>query len=523
MSLIRASATIGSLTMISRIFGFVRDMMIASLLGAGILSDAFFVAFKIPNFMRRLFAEGAFNSAFLPLYAGTVEVEGKEKARILVEEIHAVLVVILVILSVLAVIFMPSLMFILAPGFDNDPQKYELAVTLTRITFPYILFISLVSLQGGILNSIDKFAAVAATPIIMNVCLIIAMIAVVKFVPTPAHALAIGVMFSGITQYLWLHYFCRKAGIAPRMVFPRMTTNVKRLFVLIGPAALGSSVAQINLMIDVIIASLIPGAVSFLYYADRISELPLGVIGIAVSTALLPMLSRQIRSGNIAVALHTQNRALELSLLFGIPATIALITIPYPIISVMYERGAFSAADTDATFRTLIAYAVGLPAFLMVKIFASTFYANQDTKTPVKIAIACVLINLFFNLTLMGPMQYVGLALSTSIAGWVNALALCNCLHKRKLFIADNLFKFRIIRMLLGSFIMGAALLLSHHFLAGYFHAGLFVRITALCALITIGGGIYGLCLFTMKVLKPSQMRDYFRKTPATPATAEQM
>ncbi|MEI6730701.1 MAG: lipid II flippase MurJ, partial [Pseudomonadota bacterium] len=212
MSLLRASATIGFLTLISRIFGFVRDMMIASFLGAGMYSDAFFVAFKIPNFMRRLFAEGAFNSAFLPLYAGTVAVEGREKAKILAEEIHAVLVTILLVITILAIIFMPSLMVVLAPGFDKDPAKYDLAVTLTRITFPYILFISLVSLQGGLLNSIDKFAAVAATPIIMNICLIIAMVAVVKFVPTPAHALAIGVMFSGITQYIWLLYFCRKAG-----------------------------------------------------------------------------------------------------------------------------------------------------------------------------------------------------------------------------------------------------------------------------------------------------------------------
>jgi putative peptidoglycan lipid II flippase len=512
MSLLRASATIGFLTLVSRVFGFVRDMMIASLLGAGILSDAFFVAFKIPNFMRRLFAEGAFNAAFLPLYAGTLAVEGEEKARILVEEIHTVLVTILVTLSVLAVIFMPLLMYALAPGFDTDPEKYRLAVILTRITFPYILFISLVSLQGGILNSIDKFAAVAATPIIMNACLIGAMLTAVRFVPTPAHALAIGVLVSGIAQYGWLHYFCRKAGVAPRMIWPRMTANVKKLFVLIGPAALGSSVAQINLMIDVIIASLIPGAVSFLYYADRISELPLGIIGIAVSTALLPMLSRQIRSGNIAVALHTQNRALELSLLFGLPATVALILIPYPIITVIYERGAFHAADTDATFKTLIAYAVGTPAFLMVKIFASTFYANQDTKTPVKIAIACVLINLFFNLTLMGPMKYVGLALSTSIAGWVNAIALGTCLHKRGLFVTDALFRFRISRICIGSATMGLALMLLSPPLAHYFHAGLLIKTCALGALIGSGGGVYALSLFFLKILKLSQMREYFRR-----------
>jgi len=512
MSLLRASATIGFLTLISRIFGFVRDMMIASFLGAGMYSDAFFVAFKIPNFMRRLFAEGAFNSAFLPLYAGTVAVEGREKARILAEEIHAVLVTILLVITTLAIIFMPSLMVVLAPGFDKDPAKYDLAVTLTRITFPYILFISLVSLQGGLLNSIDKFAAVAATPIIMNICLIIAMVAVVKFVPTPAHALAIGVMFSGITQYIWLLYFCRKAGISPRMIIPKMTANVKKLFSLIAPAALGSSVVQINLMIDVIIASMIPGAVSFLYYADRISELPLGVIGIAVSTALLPMLSKQIREGNINQALYTQNRALELSLLFGLPATIALIVIPYPIITVIYEHGKFLASDTDATFKTLIAYAVGLPAFLAVKILASTFYANQDTKTPVKIAIACVLINLFFNLVLMSPLKYVGLALSTSIAGWVNAIALAYCLHQRKLFVPDILFKFRMLRFTIASLIMGIVLFIAYQFSKDYLQNELFVKALILGLLIGLGSLTYIGSLFAMRVANASQMREYFKR-----------
>lgn len=512
MSLIRASATIGSLTLVSRVFGFVRDMMIASLLGAGIMSDAFIVAFKLPNFMRRLFAEGAFNSAFLPLYAGTVAAEGPETARTLVEEIHAVLVAILFVLCVLAVIFMPQVMYVLAPGFDKDPQKYELAVTLTRITFPYIFFISLVSLQGGLLNSIDKFAAVAATPIIMNVCFIFAMLVFTPFTPTSAHALAIGVIFSGVTQYWWLQYYCRKAGVAPRMIWPRMTGNVKKLFSLIGPAALGSSVAQINLLIDTQIGTLIPKAPSFLYYADRISELPLGVIGIAVSTALLPMLSRQIRTGDIAHALHTQNRALELAFLFGIPAAVALMIIPEPIIAVIYQRGAFSAQDTIATFHTLIAYACGLPAFLMVKVFASTFYANQDTKTPVKIAIVCVFINLFFNLTLMGPMQYVGLALSTSIAGWVNAFALGHQLHKRSLFVADTLFKFRMSRLILAALLMGLVLFPAQHVLMPYFSGKLVVKISALTGLIGLGGGVYGGALVALKVLKPDQLREYFKK-----------
>jgi len=519
MSLLRASATIGGLTLVSRVFGFVRDMMIASFLGAGILSDAFFVAFKLPNFMRRLFAEGAFNAAFLPLYAGTLETEGSEKAKILVEEIHAVLLTTLIILTTLAIIFMPELMVVLAPGFDKDPEKYHLSITLTRITFPYLVFISLVSLQGGILNSIDKFAAVAATPIIMNICLIVAMLVVVPFVPNAAYALSIGVMASGVAQYLWLLYFCRKANVSPRILFPKLTPNVRKLFVLIAPAALGSSVVQINLMVDVMIATLIPNAVSFLYYADRISELPLGVIGIAVSTALLPMLSKQIRSGKLELAIHTQNRALELSLLFGIPAAVALMVIPYPIVSVMYERGHFSALDSIATYHTLIAYAIGLPAFLAVKIFASTFYANQDTKTPVKIAVVCVLINLFFNLTLMNSLQYVGFALSTSIAGWVNAAALAYYLHKKQLFAMDATLKLRMKYIVGGAGGMGLVLYGLQCLLNPFFHYGFILKTLALCLLIGAGMIVYFMVLVLGKVITLQEVKSYIGKRQKESAT----
>ena len=515
MSLLRASATIGSLTLVSRLLGFVRDMMIASLLGAGMLSDAFLVAFKLPNFMRQLFAEGAFNAAFVPLYSATRAGDGPEAAKRFAEEIHAVLVLVLIILCVLAVIFMPQLMVVLAPGFDKDPAKYQLTVLLTRITFPYILFISLVSLQGGILNSVHKFAAVAATPIIMNICLIGAMLLVAPVTPTPAHALAIGVTVSGVAQYFWLLYFCRKAGVSPRMMRPRMTDNVRKLFRLITPAALGSSVTQINLVINVIIASLIPGAVSILYYAVRVSELPFGVIGIAVSTALLPMLSRQLREGKTELALHTQNRALELSLLFGLPATVALVVIPYPIVAVIYQHGAFTALDTEATFKTLIAFAVGLPASLAVKIFASTFYANHDTKTPVKIAMVSVAVNLFFNLTLMHWLGYVGLALSTSISGWVNVTLLAIALRKRAFFVPDSLLKLRLSGISAASLIMGCGLFLARMPLGVYFQGGLAVKIIALAALIGIGAIIYGSALLALRVLKISQLKEYFVKRRA--------
>lgn len=511
MSLLRASANIGSFTLLSRILGFVRDQLIAKMLGAGMLSDAFLTAFKIPNFMRQLFAEGAFNAAFVPLYNSTRAGEGEEAARLFAREVHAVLLVILLALSVLGIVFMPELMVVLAPGFDKDPEKFRLTVLLTRITFPYILFISLVSLQGGILNSIGKYTAVAATPVLMNVCLIFAMFALGPFTPTMAHALAIGVMISGVTQYLWLFYYCRRAGEGPRFAWPKMTANVRNLLRIVGPAALGSSATQINLIINTSIASFFAAGMSILYYSVRIEELPFGVIGIAVSTALLPMLSRQIREGSIDKAMHSQNRALELSLMFGLPATVALLVIPQPIVSVIYEHGKFTAQNTQETVTALLAYTLGLPAALAAKIFASTFYANHDTKTPVRIAMTCVAVNLVLNLTLIWPVGYVGLALSTSIASWVNACMLAKALKKRSLFVPDTTLRFRLPRMLAACSIMGVALWGMNYVLAGYLAGGLLSKIVALSLLIGGGGAVYGVSLLMLRVMRISELKAYAR------------
>lgn len=512
MSLLRASANIGSFTLISRVLGFVRDQLIARLLGAGPLSDAFLTAFKIPNFMRQLFAEGAFNAAFVPLYAGTRATQGVDAARQLAREVHAGLVLVLVVVSVLGCVFMPELMIILAPGFEKDPYKYHLTVLLTRITFPYIVFISLVSLQGGILNSVGKYTAVAATPVIMNICLITSMFLIAPFTPTVAHALSVGVMLSGITQYLWLFYHCRRAGEGPGLMWPRMTANVRQLLKIVGPAALGSSVTQINLIINTVIASFIPNAMSILYYAVRIEELPFGVIGIAVSTALLPMLSKQLREGWKEKAMHSQNRALELSLLFGVPATIALLVIPYPIITVIYEHGAFTAANSADTTRALIAYAIGLPAALAAKIFASTFYANQDTKTPVRIAVKCVAVNLGLNILLMEPCGFLGLALSTSVASWTNALLLAHQLKKRALFVPDAVLRFRLLRAVGASCLMGGALWGMNTLLGGFWAGHILIKITGLCLLIGGGCFVYASALLALRVVTPAELKTYFRR-----------
>lgn len=503
MSLVKSTATIGMYTLLSRVLGFARDVTIASSIGASYLSDAFFVAFRLPNYLRRLFAEGAFNAAFVPQFEGILAVEGKENARHFSSEVMSFLVFILLIVTGVFILLMPWLMVGFAPGFMDDAKKFDLTVTLTRITMPYIIFISLVSLLGGILNTGGKFAAVAATPIIMNLCLIIIPYFISDYTPTYAHALAIAVMVSGIAQWLWLVRFCKRQNMLPRLTRPRLTPQVKRLLVMIAPAALGAGVVQINLVMDTIIATWFGSGVSYLYYADRISELPLAVIGIAVGTALLPMLSKQIREGRREESFKSQNHAIELSMFLSLPAAVALLTIAEPIISVMYERGEFSSADTIATFHTLMAFAVGLPAFVLVKILAPSFYANQDTKTPFKIASICILVNFTFNIILMFPLQYVGMALATSIASWLNVILMARTLKKRGWLAIEKKLFVQMGKMLVASGVMALVLWYVMPFLMPYMerNAASWGRFAALIILACMGGFAYMLLSLAFNIL----------------------
>ena len=296
--------------MISRVLGFVRDILIASFLGAGMVADVFFVAFKLPNFFRRLFAEGAFNAGFVPLFSRIHQTDGDRSAREFAEQVLSVLLLTLFILVTVFQIFMPLVMTVLAPGFQGDVVKFDLAVDLTRLTFPYLMFISLVSLMGGVLNSLGRFAAVAATPILLNICLISALLVFAQHLPTPGHALAWGVAAAGAVQFVWLLLALRKEGWHLRLRLPRLTPRVIELLKLMAPAAVGAGIVQINLVIDIILASLLPeGSISYLFYADRLNQLPIGVVGVAVGTALLPMLSRRIAAGDDAGAAHALNRA----------------------------------------------------------------------------------------------------------------------------------------------------------------------------------------------------------------------
>ncbi len=385
------------MTLMSRGLGFVRDLLVADVLGAGPLADAFFVAFKLPNFLRRLFAEGAFNAGFVPMFARTLEAEGPKVAKAFAEQAQAALIGILVPLVLLAIPAMPWLITIFTPGFEPADPRYGAAVELSRITFCYILFISLVALQSGVLNSMNLFGAAAASPVVLNLTMITALGLSIVWLDAPAQTLAWSVAAAGVLQFLWLRLSLYRAGMLLGFRRPRLSPEIRRLFALIVPGAIGASAAQISVLIDVFFASLLPtGAVSYLYYADRLSQLPLGVIGVAVGTALLPLLARQLRAGDTAAALKSQNLAIELALLLTLPAALALIVLAWPIIHVLFEHGAFGPEDTLKTSWALAAYAAGLPAYVLIKVLAPGFFAREDTTTPVKVALVCLAANLVF-------------------------------------------------------------------------------------------------------------------------------
>ena len=459
MNLARAFATVSGLTLVSRVLGYIRDVLFAAELGTGAAADAFFVAFKLPNFFRRLFAEGAFSAAFVPMFAGKLEAEGRDAARRLASEALAMLVVSLLVLVLVVEIAMPWMITGLAPGFVDEPEKFALTVELTRITFPYLLLISMVALLGGMLNSAGKFAAFAAAPILLNLCLIGAALLARHGGTETDKTLAWGIMAGGVAQLIVLAIGVRRAGLMPRLVWPRVTKDVRRVLRLFFPAALGAGAMQLNLLVDVIIASLLPtGAISYLYYADRVNQLPLGVVGIAVGTALLPLLSRQLKAGDETSARASQNRAMEMALFFTIPAAAALIVVAEPIIGVLFQRGAFSAEATAASASALVAYAVGLPAYVLVKVLTPGYFARQDTVMPVKIAVVALVTNLVLNLILMGPLGFVGIALATAIAAWVNAGLLFVVLKRRGHLAPDARLLTRLPRTLAATVVMTAAL-----------------------------------------------------------------
>ncbi|MEX1146913.1 MAG: murein biosynthesis integral membrane protein MurJ [Sphingomonadales bacterium] len=527
MSLMRATFTVSGLTLISRIMGFVRDVLMAAVLGAGFIADCFVLAFKLPNLFRRLFAEGAFAAAFVPMFSGYLE--GREgasddeasrraAARQFAEEAFAVLFAILLMFVAVCQILMPWLMMGPALGFVGEPQKFDLAVELTRITFPYLLFISLVSLMGGVLNSIGRFAAVAATPVVLNLCMIAALLFFADTFDTPAHALAAGVSIAGVGQFVWLWIACRKVGFSLRLRRPRLTPPVRRLVKLILPVALGAGAYQISLLLDVFLAGfLADGSLAFLYYADRLSQLPLGVIGIAVGTALLPALSRQVAASDTTRALASQNRAIEMAMVLTMPATVALVIVPVPLIAVLFERGAFDADMTAATAAALGAYALGLPAYVLTKVLSPGFFARQDTATPVRYSLVALGVNAVLNLILMFPLAHVGLALATAISAWVNAGLLYWGLRRRGYLRSDARLRRRVVRIMAAVVIMAVAVWAIAAGLDPWFRGAPVERTLALVVLVTGGMACYGAAAFGFGAVRREDFRGLLTRRRKKP------
>ena len=497
MSLLKNFATVGTATATSRVLGFIRDIFIAAALGTGPVADAYFVAQRLPNLFRRLFAEGAFASAFVPLFTKSHESEGVEVGRRFAEESLAALAAALLVLTIVAEIGMVWLTFALAPGFVAEPAKFDLAVLLGRIAFPYLLLVSIVSLLSGALNGVGRFAAAAFSPSLLNVVLIGALVAIYMSgeieTATAGVWLTAAMTAGGVLQLAVLWYVCHRAGLKIRLVRPRWSPNVKRLTWLAGPSVLAGGVVQINIVVGTIIASLQPGAVSWLYYADRLYQLPLGIVGIAIGVVLLPDLARALGAGQQSLVDHTQNRAFEFAAALTLPATVALLVIPGPIIAVLFERAAFTAADTAATAPALAAYAVGLPAFVAIKVLQPSFFAREDTRTPMWTGAVSMVVNVvaaFVFFYFYGP---VGIAAATSLAAWINTIQLLVVLRRRGHLNADANLRRRMPLLALASLLMGVCVYLAAWWMAPWLSHGLLVvRAAALAALVAGGVAFFG-------------------------------
>jgi putative peptidoglycan lipid II flippase len=468
MTLFRSIFTISFFISISRVLGFIRDILIAKYLGVSMLSDAFFAAFRLPNFFRRIFAEGAFNSAFVPIFIEKLQDKQNQNNTLLfVRNIFGFLFYALLIFTILFQIFMPFFMKILFPGFFSDPEKSSILVSLSRITIFYLIFISLVSLCSGILNSISKFAVPASAPIILNLTLIASVFVFGSIASNYAYALSWGVFIAGILQFLWVFVFTAKSGFLLYPQTPKLNTDAKKFFKKLIPGIIGGNVMQINLLVDSIFASMVAGAVSYLYYADRINQLPLAMIGIAISIALLPALSRKIKSGENDGAIKLQNTALEVGLILVIPATLALTVLAHPIISTLFERGKFSANESFFVAKALMFYSFGLPSYVLVKVMEPSFFSRGDTKTPMKIAFLCLATNAALNVVFFFfEFGYLGIILASVISTYLNLTALLTTLIRQKNFYFEKNFSKKMVLILIPSFLMAASLFMMREYFA---------------------------------------------------------
>lgn len=457
--LVKSTSTIVGMTMISRVFGFIRDMITAHLFGAGIFSDAFFVAFRIPNFMRRLFAEGSFAQAFVPVLAEYQRTKSQEEIKLFINSMAGTLGAVLLIVTFFGIILAPFIVNIFAPGYRVGTERYDLAVLMLRITFPYLMLISLTAFSGAILNTYSRFWVAAFTPVFLNLSMIAAALWLAPYLHVPIVALAWGVLIAGIVQLLFQVPFLKSMGLLPSPKVNFKDVGVIKVLRLMVPALFGVSVSQINLLLDTLFASFLAvGSVSWLYFSDRLMEFPLGVFGVAISTVILPHLSRHHASKSPQEFSLTLDWALRCVLLIGLPAAVVLAVMSGPLLSTLLQYGEFSARSVKMASQSLSAFAIGIAPFMLIKILAAGFYAKQDTRTPVKIGIMAMLSNMVFNIMLIWPLKHAGIALATSLAAVLNMGFLYYFLRVKGIYHPRSGWKIFSWRLAFANIILGVCL-----------------------------------------------------------------
>ncbi|RLU00900.1 murein biosynthesis integral membrane protein MurJ [Ketobacter sp.] len=490
--LLRSTGIVSLFTMLSRVLGLARDVVVAHLFGAGGGADAFFVAFKIPNFFRRLFAEGAFSQAFVPVLSEYRAQREHAEVRLLVSYTMGSLGGVLFGVTLLCVVFAPVVTFLFAPGFYDLPDKFNLASDMLRLTFPYLMLISLTAMLGSVLNSYGRFAMPAFNPVLLNICMIFAAVVVSPLLEVPVMAMAWGVLVAGVLQLVFLFPFVRRIDLLAMPRWGWRDPGVKRILTLMLPAMFGVSVAQINLLLDTILASfLVDGSVGWLYYSDRLMELPLGVFGIAIATVILPSLSRKHASQSAEAFSQTLDWAVRMVLLIGVPAALALVVLASPLLVTLFQYGEFSARDVERASLSLQAYGCGLVGFMLVKVLAPGYFARQDTKTPVKVGIKAMVANMVFNLALIVPLAHVGLALATTLSAAVNAGLLWRGLRREGVYqVQPGWWRF-LLRLGVASALMVAVIMLLNKDLAQWLAWGWPQRTAHLALLVGAGAGAY--------------------------------
>lgn len=493
MSLFKSGFIVAGSTFVSRIFGYVRDVFIASYLGTTDAMDVFAVAWRLPNFFRNLFAEGALSTSFVPILSAKFQSVGEKKAYDFASQVLTILVLVLIIFVGTIEIFMPQLMHLLAPGFLHEPYKFLLVVNASQITMPYLLLISVCSLYCGILNVKNKFMIGALVPVILSLTMICTLILFDSLTHSPVISLSVGVLFAGFIQLFSLYLSAKSAGIELRIVTPKISPDIKLLFKKMLPAIIGSSLVQLNLWVDTVIATTLDGAASKLYYAERLNQFPLAIIGTAIGTVLLPSLSKEIENKNFTYVSNTFERSVIVGLVFSVAASIGLLSIGKVIISVLFERGEFTHNDTHEVSLALQMLAVGLPAFILVKVFIPFYYSKLDTQTPLKIALLCVVLNVIFSLTLIKFISYAGIPLATSLSAWINVILLKLFLLKDPNFKPDyRLLGYQIFKIFLCAVIMFLTIQVLQIMLEPMLYGNAKIdKLIALCIVISLSGIIY--------------------------------